>query len=53
MVVKNIQNMRTQMIESIKDNQLGDEPAGQLKHEFSDLSNIIEPQKFLERHYPE
>ena len=37
MVVKNIENMRTQMIESIKDNQLGDEPTEQLKQEFADI----------------
>ena len=50
MVVKNIEVMRTQMIDQVK--HKGMEGDGeQIQSQISDIANIIEPQKFIEKHY--
>ena len=47
MVVKNIENMRSQMLETIKDKQLGAGSSENLQKELADIQHIIEPTKFI------
>ena len=53
MVVQNIENMRSQMLETIKDKQLGPNSTENLQKELADIQHIIEPARFIERHFPD
>lgn len=47
-VMNNIQNMRHQMLDYVQETQMDD----QLQREVADIADIIEPEKFIKKHYP-